>query len=86
MNEGQKHKHDLEYTADGIRGGQEKDWHDDSTQRSPASEQHVQASMQEETAKAMHRMAHAVEQQNETLERLAEAMERQNELKRQGDG
>jgi len=45
---------DLQYTGDGLRDH-------------GASEEHVQASMQEETAKAIHRLAEAQEETNELL-------------------
>lgn len=49
-----KHKDDLEYTADQLRG------HPGET-----DEQRVQASMTEEVAKAIHRLAEAQEEFNE---------------------
>ena len=60
MSEGSKHKDDLEYRADGLRDMA-------SNRGSEPNEQHIQASMQEETAKAIHRLAFAVEELTEAV-------------------
>lgn len=65
MTNGRKHKGDLEYNSDGLRDIAS------SRGRDP-DEQHIQASMQEETAKAMHRVAAAIEDLTEAVEGLDE--------------